>query len=74
MADIKQELADAQAAVNKVAADVTAMTSAPAPAASPAVARVRLRHPLTGDVQDVDATPAALIPLMGRGYQQVKGA
>jgi len=33
---------------------------------------VRLRHPNTGDVQDVDAVPDAMIPLTGRGYQQVK--
>ena len=34
--------------------------------------KVRLRHPHTGDVQEVDAVPEAMIPLMGLGYQQVK--
>jgi hypothetical protein len=33
--------------------------------------KVQLRHPHTGDVQEVDATPEKLIPLMIRGYQQV---
>ena len=32
---------------------------------------VRLRHPHTGDVQEVDATPEKLVPLMGLGYVQV---
>lgn len=31
---------------------------------------VWLRHPLTGDVQEVRATPEQLVPWMGRGYQQ----
>jgi hypothetical protein len=31
---------------------------------------VWLRHPNTGDVQQVPGTPECLIPLMGRGYQQ----
>ena len=34
---------------------------------------VRLRHPHTGDIQEVDASPGAMIPWMGRGYQQYKG-
>jgi hypothetical protein len=33
---------------------------------------VRLRHPHTGDVREVEATPEKLVPLMGLGYQQVK--
>ena len=33
---------------------------------------VRLRHPHTGDVQEVDATPEKLVPLMGLGYEQVR--
>lgn len=32
---------------------------------------VWLRHPNTGDVQQVPATPERLVPLMGRGYQQI---
>lgn len=36
--------------------------------------RVTLCHPLTGDSKTVNGTPAELVPLMGRGYQQVKGA
>jgi len=39
-------------------------------AASKAVPKVFLRHPLTGDVQEVEGTPAALVPLMGLGYEQ----
>lgn len=33
---------------------------------------VRLRHPGTGDVREVEATPDELVPLMGLGYEQVK--
>ena len=33
---------------------------------------VRLRHPHTGDEQEVQATPEKLVPLMGLGYVQVK--
>ena len=33
---------------------------------------VRLRHPHTGDIQEVEATPEKLVPLMGLGYVQVK--
>ena len=33
---------------------------------------VRLRHPYTGDIQEVEATPEKLVPLMGLGYVQVK--
>jgi hypothetical protein len=33
---------------------------------------VRLRHPHTGDVQEVEATPEKLVPLMGLGYVQVR--
>jgi hypothetical protein len=29
---------------------------------------VRLRHPHTGDIQEVEATPEKLVPLMGLGY------
>jgi hypothetical protein len=66
MPDLKQELADIQAAIDKVDAQGVA------PAPPPVPGKVRLRHPLTGDIKDVDPTPAALIPLMGLGYQQVK--
>ena len=66
MPDLKQELADIQAAIEKV----EAQPAVPAP--PPVPGKVRLRHPLTGDTKDVDATPAALVPWMGLGYQQVK--
>lgn len=66
MPDLKQEMADVAAAIENLE------TRAAAPAVPPAPGKVRLRHPNTGDVQEVDATPAAMIPLMGRGYQQVK--
>ncbi len=66
MPDLKQELADVAAAIEKTE------HPASAPVAPPAPGKVRLRHPNTGDVQDVDAVPEAMIPLMGRGYQQVK--
>lgn len=48
-----------------------AATEAPRPATP--VATITLKHPLTNDVKVVAATPEAMIPLMGRGYQQVKG-
>jgi hypothetical protein len=66
MPDLKQELADVAAAIDKME------HPASVPVAPPALGKVRLRHPNTGDVQDVDAVPEAMIPLMGRGYQQVK--
>ena len=66
MPDLKQEMADVVAAIEKEE------KQAAAPATPPAPGKVRLRHPNTGDVQDVDAVPEAMIPLMGRGYQQVK--
>ena len=69
MADLKQELADVEAAIQHIEAQMTAST-ATAPAEPD---KVRLRHPFTGDTRDVDATPAALVPLMGLGYEQVKG-
>ena len=55
MPDLKQELADVQAAIEKM---------------PPAPGKVRMRHPLTGDTQDVDANPAALVPWMTKGYSQ----
>ncbi len=66
MPDLKQEMADVAAAIDKME------KQAAAPTASPAPGKVRLRHPNTGDLQEVDAVPEAMIPLMGRGYQQVK--
>jgi hypothetical protein len=65
MPDLMQEMADVQAAIGKMQAQAT---TAPPPAAG----KVRLRHPLSGDSKDVDATPAAMVPLMAHGYQQVK--
>jgi hypothetical protein len=41
------------------------------PASGSAAAKVRLRHPHTGDTQEVDATPDKLVPLMIQGYQQI---
>ena len=35
--------------------------------------KVKLRHPHTGDIREVDAVPAQMVPLMGLGYEQVKG-
>ena len=35
---------------------------------------VTLRHPLTGDVQEVEATPDSLTKLMIQGYVQSKPA
>ena len=35
---------------------------------------VRLRHPHTGDVQEIEATPEKLTPLLVRGYVQLKPA
>jgi len=66
MPDLKQEMADVAQAIEKMQAQAST------PAAPPVPGKVRLRHPNTGDVKDVDASPAALIPLMGFGYQQVK--
>jgi hypothetical protein len=69
MSDLKQELADVEAAIHHIEAQV----ETPAPATQPAPGKVRLRHPHTGDIKEVDATPEAMIPLMGLGYQQYKG-
>ncbi len=43
------------------------------PGMIPPVEMVTLRHPHTGDTQIVPATTEALHPLMGKGYQQVRG-
>ena len=66
MADLRQELADVQAAIERMD------QRAPEPATLPAPGKVRLRHPNTGDIKEVDAVPEAMIPIMGLGYQQVK--
>jgi len=66
MPDLKQELADVAAAIDKME------HPAPAPAAPPAPGKVRLRHPNTGDIKLVDAVPEAMVPIMGLGYVQVK--
>jgi len=39
---------------------------------APAREIVRLRHPHTGDIQEVEATPEKMIPLMGLGYEQIR--
>ncbi len=67
MPDLKQELADAQAAIERAEAQATT----PAPVTAPG--KVRFRHPFTGETKEVDAVPAEMVPLMGLGYQQVKG-
>lgn len=67
MPDLKQEFADVQAAIERAEAQTAAPVSPPAPG------KVRLHHPFTGDTKEVDATPAAMVPVMGLGYQQVKG-
>ena len=60
MSDPKQEVAEALPATqNSVAQAVVP-------------GKIRLRHPHTGDTVDVNAVPEAVIPIMGRGYQQVK--
>ena len=41
-------------------------------AAAPVPEKVKLRHPNTGHVQEVEAVPEKLVPLMGLGYSQVK--
>ena len=64
MPDLSQELADVQAAGYQLE------RKAPAPSAPPEPEKVTLRHPLTGDVQVVDATPEKLTPFMIRGYAQ----
>jgi len=33
---------------------------------------VRLRHPHTGDIQEVEATPEKLVPWLGLGYEQIR--
>ncbi len=65
MPDLTQELADV-AAIERMEAQPATPTAPPAPG------KVRLRHPFTGDTKDVDATPAAMVPVMGLGYVQVK--
>ncbi len=42
------------------------------PENTPSCETVRLRHPHTGDIQEVEATPEKLVPLMGLGYVQIK--
>jgi hypothetical protein len=71
MTDLKQEMADVAAAIDKLETQPAA-PPAPAPAGPPAPGKVRLRHPNTGDIKTVDSVPEAMIPLMGLGYQQVK--
>ena len=38
------------------------------------VEKVTLRHPHTKDTVEVAATPAALVPYMVQGYEQIKPA
>jgi hypothetical protein len=58
MPDLKQEMTD--------------LVQAAVPAVRLPSGKVRLRHPNTGDIKEVDAVPETMIPLMGLGYQQVK--
>jgi hypothetical protein len=60
MPDLKQEGTE----VAPVTQNVEAQAAVPE--------KVRLRHPHTGDTVDVNAVPEAMIPILGRGYQQVK--
>jgi hypothetical protein len=64
MADLEQELADVKAAIDQ------AVAQKPVPVAPAAPGKVYLRHPNTGHVVEVDATPAALVPYMVQGYAQ----
>jgi len=60
MSDPKQDVAEALPATQNSAAQAVVP------------GKIRLRHPHTGEVKEVDATPTAMIPIMGLGYQQVK--
>jgi hypothetical protein len=66
--DLKQEFDDVKAAIEKAEAQQPA---AAVPVTSIQPGKVWLRHPHTGDIQEVDATPDKLVPLMVQGYQQV---
>ena len=64
MPDLSQDGADVQAATCNL--ETTSAPSAPA-----GTEKVTLRHPHTGDVQVVDATPEDMTPWMIRGYGQM---
>ncbi len=69
MQDLKQEFADVQAAIEKVEAQVqtAARPLLPRPVKCSFVTRTRATF------RKWMPSPAAMIPLMGRGYQQYKG-
>ena len=64
MPNLSQDRADVQAAEHN-------LESTPAPSAPAGTEKVTLRHPHTGDVQVVDASPVELTKWMIRGYAQV---
>ena len=64
MPDLSQARADLQAA----AID---LESTPAPSAPAGTEKVTLRHPHTGDVQQVDAKPDQITRWLIRGYAQM---
>jgi hypothetical protein len=66
MPDVQQEMAHVQAAIERLQVPGSAYAAPPAPDS------VLLRHPHTGDVQEVDATPEKMTPWMVRGYVQSK--
>lgn len=73
--ELKQEMADVEAAIDQL----KAQQPAPAPPAAQApptagAEKVTMRHPQNQDTQVVDAVPSQLIPLMLQGYRQVKEA
>jgi hypothetical protein len=59
--ELQQEIQQEQAELAQHKAQLDALTSGET---------VWLRHPLTGDVQEVPAITGQLLPWMGRGYQQ----
>jgi hypothetical protein len=58
---LKQEIQQEQTHLAQDEAQLRAISSGPV---------IYLRHPLTGDIQQVPAVPEKLIPWMGKGYQQ----
>ncbi len=67
MPDLRQEIADVEQAIERLE------NEGGPPTAQATAGKVKLRHPHTRDVREVDATQEALVPLMGLGYQQVRG-
>lgn len=59
--ELQQEILEEQAELAEHQAQLRALASEET---------VWLRHPLTGDVQQIPAITDQLLPWMGRGYQQ----